>query len=374
MLRAAFSLAWKDILSNLRTPFFLVVTVAVPLVFSGLYSLVVQVSATNPIAIARYSQGPYSEIFISILQEMKSVDGPYFRILTTNPGEAFDLYEDGDVGGVIEIPPDFDEQIERGNHADTNLHVYNINSDATKNLQLRLDHAIYLYQQQANGMTVTVQETATFQHDMSIKTYLGTALLMFTVLFAAMANTGSLLAQEWEDRTAKMVILTPHGFGALIFGKWLGAFLLTCISMLLGLIILRVTLAFPVTQLGINSWLSLLTFFFYGAAIGAFLGVRFQQSLPIIPICVMIAIVHFFLSGYESYIRGLAHEGGLYWVWQLTSWFPLARLTDAIRFDVLGWQTDFNWPLLGATLVLAALLTTPAIMYLRNHLNFSQGQ
>jgi ABC-2 type transport system permease protein len=375
MLSTVLSLTRKDLTVNLRNPLFLAITVAVPLVFITLYALVVQVSATNPIAVARYSHGPYSDALIGILKEMKSVDGPFLRILTLEPEEAFARYQRGEVGGVLEFPTSFDEQLASGNRSYINLHVYNINSDGTKNLQLRLDHAVYLYQQQHGGArAVTIQERSVFRRDMSIKTYLGTALLMFAVLFAAMVNTGSLITREWEERTAKILVLSPRGFIPLIAGKWLGAFLLTSFSTFLVLLLLYLTLGYPVVSLGAASWFYLLGFFFYGAAIGALLGVGFQQTLPMVPICVVIAVAHFFLSGYESYIRGLAHGGALEWLWQFSSWWPLASLTDAIRFDATGLEAGFGWLPYGMTLIAAVMITVPAVICLSRRLSFAQGQ
>jgi ABC-2 type transport system permease protein len=375
MLRSLLALVRKDLLINLRQPLFLAITVAVPLLFVTLYALVVQVSATNPIAIARTSQGPASDAFHTLLQEMESVDGPFFRVLTLEPEEAFALYRRGEVGGVLEIPASFDAQLAHGEPAEVRLHIYNINSDGTKNLQLRLDHAIYRFQAAHPGAPfVAIDERRVFPRDMSIKTYLGTALLMFAVVFAAMLHTGSLLTREWEERTAKLVVLSPRGLAPLLLGKWLGALVLTALSTALVLLALSLTLGYPVASLGCATWAYLLAFFLYGAAIGALLGVGFQQSLPMVPVCVVVAVSHFFLSGYESYIRGLAHSGGLLWAWRLSSWWPLARLADAIRFDLAGDPGPFAWRAYGEALLLAAVLMVPAVVALGRRLQFAQGQ
>jgi ABC-2 type transport system permease protein len=375
MLRSTLAMVRKDLLVNLRNPLFLAISVAVPLLFVTLYALVVQVSATNPIAVARASQGPASEAFVTILQEMESVDGRFFRVLTLDPEEAFALYRRGDVGGVLEIPPSFDAQLARGEPAEVRLHIYNINSDGTKNLQLRLDHAIYRFQAAQPGAPfVAIDERPVFPRDMSIKTYLGTALLMFAVVFAAMLHTGSLLTREWEERTAKLVVLSPRGLAPLLLGKWLGALVLTGLSTALVLPVLALTLGYPVASLGGASWAYLLAWFLYGAALGALLGVGFQQSLPMVPLCVVIAVGHFFLSGYESYIRGLAHDGGLLWAWRLSSWWPLARLADALRFEVAGEPGPFAWYAYAGAVLLALVLTVPAVGALGRRLRFAQGQ
>lgn len=382
MLRASFALFRKDLKVSLRDPLFLIISVVVPLVFAALYALVIQVSATNPIAVARQSEGPHSDRFLQILGEMRSVDGPFFEIRTLDPQKASELYRGGEVAGLLIIPPSFDERVADGatgiRRAEVELRVFNINSDATKNLQLRVDHAVRLFQREYRPRrAVEVREQSVSVRDIRITEYLGTALLMFAVIYAAMVNTGALIAREWEQRTVKPAVLSPLGYLPFIAGKWAAALAQTVISTTLVFVALYAILGYPVFGLGPSNWAYLFSFFLFGAALGALLGVVLQKSLAIVPICVIVAVTHFFLSGYESYMRGFAHGGALEWVWRFSSLWPLSALTDRIRFDASGVaaaEPVFAWVSLGWTLFLISALTALTVIYLSRQLTFEQGQ
>lgn len=367
----------KDLRVSSRNPLFSLISVLVPLVFVALYSLIVAVSATSPIAVAQHGYGPHSNALVDKLTTMSSVDGRFFEIRTTEPAEAERMFAEGDVGAILEIPAEFDAMISAGVPAPVPLTVFNINSDGTKNFELRVEHALRAIASDGHGGAglVKVEEDTVFARDMKITTYIGTGLLVFAVLFAAMINTGTLIAREWEDRTAKPLMLSPGGHIPFISGKWLGGLVQTVVSVFLVLAVLALLLDYPVTQLGWASWLALATLFCYGAGFGALLGALLRQSLPLVPIAVVIAVVHFFLSGYESYIRGFAHGGALEAMWQVSSWWPMADLADQMRFEVTGLgEAAVDWPAVAATLLLGALLSTLAVLRLRRQLSFAHGQ
>jgi hypothetical protein len=90
---------------------------------------------------------------------------------------------------------------------------------------------------------------------------------------------------------------------------------------------------------------------------------------------VVLAVAHFLVSGYESYIRGFAHGGVVEPLWQATAWIPLARLTDAMRFEAAGLaQPDGLGAAVGWSIALAAGLTAVAMWRLTRTLRFTQGQ
>lgn len=208
-MRSIWALAGKDLTVTRRSPTFLAITVLVPLVFVGLYALLVQVSATSPVAIAQEGTGPHSQRMVQVLKDMSSVDGEFFEIRTTDPDEARRMFDDGEIGAVLTIPADFDRSVEAGRPVSVPLQVFNINSDGTKNFQLRAEHAVRQFAADGGGSLATVKETSAFSEDMRITVYLGTGLLMFAILYASMVNTGTLVAREWEERTAKPLVLSP---------------------------------------------------------------------------------------------------------------------------------------------------------------------
>ncbi|MBC2907643.1 ABC transporter permease [Streptomyces cupreus] len=374
-MRSIWALAGKDLTVTRRSPTFLAITVLVPLIFVGLYALLVQVSATSPVAIAQEGTGPHSQRMVQVLRDMSSVDGEFFEIRTTDPDEARRMFDDGEIGAVLTIPADFDQRVEAGRPVAVPLQVFNINSDGTKNFQLRAEHAVRQFAADGGGSLATVKETSAFSEDMRITVYLGTGLLMFAILYASMVNTGTLVAREWEERTAKPLVLSPVGNAPFVLGKWLAAAVQTVVSMVGVLLGLAWLLDYPVSSLGWNSLLAMIVLFAYGAGFGALIGVALRKSLPMIPICVVLAVTHFFVSGYESYLRGFAHGGAVEGLWQATHWAPMGLLTDQMRFEVSGLKTvSLDWSAMGWTLAAAATLTTLAVVRMRRALSFSQGQ
>lgn len=370
---AAWSVAWKDLTATVRTPLFLALSVAVPLVFVGIFGLVIHTSSTNPVAVARHSQGPHSDALLRTLQEVRSADGPFFDVTETDPGPALAAYRAGRVPGVIHVPPDFDRRIAGGDHATVELEVFNIDSDATKNLQLRLDHAL----REFNGPradTTAVHESPVFERDIPMSRYFAAALIVFSVLYLSMVNTGALVAREWEDRTAKAMVLSPLGFGPFIAGKWLAGTALTAVGLAFVLGMVAAVLGFPALGMGATAWASLAVVCLLGVALGALLGVRLKNALLLVPACAVICVTHLLLSGFESYLRGFAHDGPLRWMWQAGAWWPVSALTDDIRFDVEGITGGtVDVAALAVTAVIAAAATALAVRHLRRHLKFAQG-
>lgn len=368
----------KDLTVSLRSPTFVIITVIVPLVFVSLYALLVTVSTTQPVAIAQEGEGPHTERLVEELRTMDNVDGELFEIRTTDPDEAWEMFDGGQVGAVLTVPADFDARVTAGQPVEVPLRVFNINADGTKNFELRAEHATRVFAMETAGAGVqltSVTEDTHFAEDLKTTAYLGTALLMFAVLYASMVNTGTLVAREWEERTAKPLVMSPIGNTPFLTGKWLAAGAQTLAGVVLVLAGLYWLLDYPVFSLGAESWLSLLLMFVYGSAFGSLLGVALRRSLPLVPLCVVIAITHFFLNGYESYMRGFAHGGAIEWLWRTTEWWPIAGVTQQLRLDATGLGSGGpDWIALSGTALLAVVLTALATARMRRQLRFTQGQ
>ncbi|HLQ72225.1 MAG TPA: ABC transporter permease, partial [Bacillota bacterium] len=345
-------------------------------VFIFLYSLVAQVSFTNPVAISKASDGPYSDQLVNTMEEMKSVDGSYFEIITTNPEQAEKKYQDGKVSGMIEIPKSFDEDLEKGIQPEVKLSVHNINADTTKNLELRLSHAAYLFQEElAPDQSIHVTNSySKFKEDVSFKWYTGVGLLVFAVLYASMVNTGMLLTREWEDRTSKELILTPAGFSSVILGKWMTSLIQTFISTLLVLVILVFMLDFPLAHIDITFIFWLFILFFLGASIGAFAASTIKKTLPIITLSAVIGISIYLISGNESSIRGFAYGGFVEYLWKVATYIPVTDITNQLRLIVITGDSTFSLISFITTAGLILAFTVASIFMLRKGLRHSGGQ
>ncbi|OZM83080.1 ABC transporter permease [Pseudonocardia sp. MH-G8] len=375
MITAAGALVRKDLVQSFRNPGFLIIGIVLPVFFTLLYSFIVQAATTNPLYVAKAAEGPATERLMRILTAQSSEDGKAWKLVTADPQVAERSFENGEAMGIVRIPSTFEEDVRAGD-ARVGLGVYNINSDITKNLQLRLTGALMQFKGEVDPThQVQVQESPRWEQEMGFASYMGASLVMFSLIYGGMVNTGNLIAREWEEGTAKAVVLSPKGFWPLVLGKWTATFLQSLVTMALVLLTLQFTLPYPVSALGPGTWGPIVVLFFYGVALGALLGVTLRRSLPLVPIAAVVALIHFLLVGLESYMRGYAHSGLLEWLWYAVRWWPVGAVTDHIRYSaegiepVYGMQGYMWWMVL-----LVVLLTAAALAVLRRKLTFAQGQ
>ncbi|MGO3662637.1 ABC transporter permease [Agrococcus casei] len=376
-MHSALALAAKDITVALRAPLFAAISVLVPVAFTFLYAIVIHVSTTATIAVADEDASSQSAAFISVMEHMHNDDGAFYEILTTDPGEAAQMYRDREVGALLTIPEGFADALETGSHPDVTLSLVNINSDGTKNQHLRIEEAVRQFAADTSPQPagLIVSETTVLAHDIPVTQYLGAALIVFAALYAGIINVGVGIAREWEDRTAKALVLSPTGRLSLIAGKWLAGGAISLATVATALVGISGVLGYPLLQLGWRSVGVLLLVWVYGAAIGTLLGVGLRRSLPLVPIAVLIAVTHFLVSGYESYIRGFAHGGAAEVLWISTQWIPLAPLFDILRFEVSGLPQPDNAAMgVAGSLLLVGVLVSLAAWRLTRALRFSQGQ
>ncbi|MFV0430332.1 MAG: ABC transporter permease [Arachnia sp.] len=368
----------KDLKVAWRSPMFTVVSIVVPVVFTFLYAIVIHVSTTSTIAIADEDGSAHSEQLIQIMAAMHNLDGSYYEILTTDPDRAFDMYGSGEVGAVLRIPHGFGSDIETGRHPQLELTVFNINSDGTKNQHLRLEAALRVFNTEAltgSAPRLQLSEQAALAHDIEITIYLGSALILFAALFSGIVNAGVSITREWEDRTAKALLVSPAGPTAFIAGKWLSSLVLSVVTLGCAVLGVGAVLGFPIQRLGPLALVSAIITWLYGAALGTLLGVTLRKCLPLIPIAVILAVGHFLVSGYESYIRGFAHGGVVEVLWQSTQWIPLRYLFDAIRFETAGLAQPpgLVWGVAASTVIAAVLAVLTAARLARSGA-LAQGQ
>jgi ABC-2 type transport system permease protein len=381
-MRAFAALAGKDLRVTLRSPLFAILSVLVPVAFTMLYAIVIHVSTTSPVAVAVVDDSAQARAFVDVMRELRNDDGRYYEIRTTDPAEARRMYAGGEVGALVTIPEGFGAALAAGRPAPpVVLDVVNINADGVKNQQLRLEYAVRQFTA-ASGATIgagrgglVVAEDPVLGHDIPVTVYLGTALIVLAALYAGIVNAGTLVAREWEERTAKALLLAPGGTRALVAGKWLSTVGVSAVT--IGAAILGVgwILGYPLDRLGPHAVAVLAVVWMYGAALGTLLGVALRRSLPLIPIAVIIAVGHFLVCGYESYIRGFAHGGVVEVLWRATAWIPLGTLVDSFRFEVAGLAQPpgagaaFAWSVLAA-----AGLTVLAVWRLHRTVASAQGQ
>ena len=380
-MRPVVALLVKDLKVTVRSPLFAVVSILVPVAFTLLYAIVIHVSTTSTIAVADLDRSPISQRFIDVMTGMRNDDGHYYEIRTTDAADAQRMYANGTVGALLTIPEGFGAQVADGRvgpPAQVVLRVVNINADGTKNQHLRLEQAVRDFttaEYGGRGARLRIDEERLLAHDLPITVYLGSALMVFAALYSGIVNAGVAVAREFEDRTAKSLVLSPTGTRALVGGKWLSSLAASLATVAVGVGVIARFLDFPVGVLGVASLLTLAVVWVYGAALGTLLGVTLRRSLPLIPLAVILAVGHFLVCGYESYVRGFAHGGVVETLWATTHWIPLSRLFDAVRFEAAGLRQPAGLATsMISSLLVALVLAGVASWRLSRTMTFGQGQ
>lgn len=374
-LEAAWTVARKDWLLFSRQPFLIVVSVVMPLVFIFFYSIIVPSSSTNPIVVAVEDRGSAADRFVEVLREIRSQEGPYYEIVTTDPRKAREMFASGDALGMIVVPEGFDERLDGKPPAAVQLHLNNINSDYSKNLRLRLDYAVRQFSDQRSGPAMIVEESTRFPKDPTMQNYISTSLLLFAALYAAMLNTGLQAASEWTGRTVKSLLLAPQGRGTLVAGKMLAGLGQSLFGV--ALVVLVLVLAFDFRPEGsLWSMAALVAVvMLLGAGIGAMVGVASKQTLAVTSILITASIAIFLISGNEDSLRGLAWEGPIVGLWQLSRIMPTTYAFLAARSLFLtGDATTLGRDLLIVAVTTVAVVVGAAVLLRRAYSGLPGGQ
>ncbi|MFV0453053.1 MAG: ABC transporter permease [Propioniciclava sp.] len=361
MLTPIAAFAAKNLRSTLRAPLFAVVAVIVPVAFTALYAVVVSVSTTAPVAVALEDTSPEAVAFVDTMRGLRNADGPLYEIRTTDPDQARAWYADGSVGALVTIPDGFGAAVSAGRPAPVEVRVVSINADGVKNQHLRLEAAVRAFEHAHTDPSghLAVTESTVLDHDIGIRDYLGTALLIFAALYAGIVGAGTSVAREFEGRTITALVLSPSGAPAFVAGTWAAITLTSVVTLSAAVLAVGLTLGIDLTRIGPVGLAALVVSWSYGVGWGLTLGTLLRRSLPLVPLAVLIAVAHFLVCGYESYLRGFAQGGAIEILWRATAWIPLSGVIDAARFELAGLAAPpgsmaaFGWTV-GLTVVLAA--------------------
>lgn len=290
-LRALLAVTVRNFKVALRRPDLLIQTMAVPVVVLGLASIIFGATDAWPIAVIDQSRTPQSQTFARALADTRGATGPYFRVYTTDEQEAARLLSEGRLQLVITIGRDF---------AATNAvrtRTYNINSDAMKNIRLRLTTLANL-DNQLNGIAgVTGRIDKAKPVDVTRTAFMGGSAGILALLLGAALISANLYAIDTEHRTRKEMALTPVGTQHAAAGAALAGLLL---SLLTALPTVALALAFgtrarvaDVAQAG----MVVLPAAAAAAGLGVLAAIGLKTHRLIQPTVILLALGSYFASG-----------------------------------------------------------------------------
>ncbi|AZR02882.1 ABC transporter permease [Trueperella pyogenes] len=130
-----------------------------------------------------------NELATSIFSQTSPLSGkPYFKQVDADAVRAANLYEAGEVAGILTIPHDFTAQLDSG-PGQINYEFNNSNSDMAKNLRLYLDEGIYdFYHRHLPGMDLRTTTVLAVPTQVDWFSIMAVGIVLLAFLMGSMFN------------------------------------------------------------------------------------------------------------------------------------------------------------------------------------------
>ncbi|RCW73271.1 ABC transporter permease [Saliterribacillus persicus] len=299
-----------------------------------------------PVAIVDDSNSVESQELMEAFKSSASNITPYFDLIEMNPEEAEKKVSEGRLHLFIKIPDDFVES------KSIEMKTYNINSDAMKNVRLRVEHTLNNYMEQQGELQVTSQQVTAQPNDVWRAAFYGGSSVLLTLFLGSMIIAANLHAFEYENRTAKEIILTPTGSIMAGFGIIITSVL---VSLILSLIPLTLSILFLHFEFHLYNivlvYLSIIPILIGCAGIGLLLGAYFKQYRVLQPLVILIGIGTYIIGGGfagVNMLMPLAREIADIWVFSVIfEWFNPVLHNFASSFSFSQYTFIFLAGILG---------------------------
>ncbi|MDL4841244.1 ABC transporter permease [Aquibacillus rhizosphaerae] len=273
-----------------------------------------------PVAIVNESNSLESQELMEAFKDSESNITPYFDFIEMNSYEAKKKGSEGRLHLFIKLPADFVE------NKNIELKTYNINSDAMKNVRLRVEHTLNDYMEKQGALKVTSQQVTAQPNDVWRSAFYGGSSVLLTLFLGSMIIAANLHAFDYENRTIKEITLTPTGsimagFGIILTSVFV-SLILSLIPLTLSILFLHFDFYFYNTLL---VYLSIVPILIGCAGIGLFLGAYFKQYRVLQPLIILIGIGTYIIGGGfagVNMLMPLAREIADIWVFSVIfEWF-----------------------------------------------------
>ncbi|QOR69438.1 ABC transporter permease [Ruania alkalisoli] len=274
-----------------RRPELLVQTMAVPVVVLALASVIFGANDAWPIAVVDEAETAHSRQFVETVTETRGPTGSYFRIVETEADAAAELLHAGRLQLVVTVPADFSET------GAVEIATYNINSDAMKNVRLRVTTTANAFDGATNAHQVAAIIDRVKPVDVPRTAFMGGSAVILALLLGAAMIAANLYAVDSEHRTEKEIALTPLGSYVAGLGAAAAGFVLAAVAAIPTAL---VALAFG-TRVGVQELLLAAAIVLPATAAAAGVGVVVAAYLRthrmIQPALIMAALGSYFASG-----------------------------------------------------------------------------
>lgn len=274
------------------------------------------VGDSYPVALVNRSDSEQAEQLGQRIRTAHSDIGPWFDIVETDYQQARSDLEWGRLNMMIVIPPDYPDRHQ------VELHQYNVNSDAMKNTDGRMQ--LVLNQVDVPGQNADIGNEILRERpdDVPRAAYLGGSSVLLALFFGAMLVAANLFLLEREGGTRKEVLLTPLHPAVVGFANVLSA---SVVAVVLSLIPLG--LSYWITDFGVGighvllMYLAMLPVMIACAGLGVFASHWLRVFRAAQPVFTLGAIMTFFVAGGFTMVAFLQPVARGF-----SEWWPFSRI------------------------------------------------
>lgn len=342
----------KELASVKENVPFNLATVISPLLFLFAFAVMVSGGITIPVE----TQPASSEsAFLQATAEYRAPDGTPYLELEAAPAEGAPDGRSAD-RYIVEAEPTVSENAAAG--AVTHL-VNDVNSNMTKNYANRLTGALVDYVDANRGTgTVEVVEQTRYEEDIPWDESFAVSALVFGAMLAGLLFGQLSMTSEWENATAKLLVLSPRPAVSVAAGKIVAAFIKALVA---GLVLVGVVALMYGRGLASAPWLAaaLCLMYVVFASLGLALGIAVRSTMTaflvslVTSLCLWVAGGGF---GDLSYFGEAAQMVGAV--------NPATYALDAVRYAYFGGVAD-PMPLVVLAVGAAATLAVVCAVYAR---------
>lgn len=363
--RAAWAVARNDLRSWLRSPWAIAAAVVPPLGMAAFVWVLTLAVGKQPVALVVQGTGPATQRIVALFRD----DLEAYSLRQMTAPDAAQAMRDQRVAGIVTVPTDFDAAVIHGG-ATIRLDLNNVNLDLSDDLRRTVARTAGSFEAPILGTDagdpfaqfagpdpylVTFQEHLRRGTTVSLLSYDVIPVLILAVLNIGMLGTALLCVREFENKTAKLLLLAPARRDAIVGGKLLGGVLatLSVVGPLVALAAWQHVIRPPQ-----GHWLPLLALLaavtVMSAGLGLLLGVALRKGRLVTMLGLNAAIVLFFLGGGFTTIAFLPG-----WLQTLSRLLPTSYAIDGLRQalfypDLLGFGRDLLF-LCGSALLAVVL-------------------
>jgi ABC-2 type transport system permease protein len=189
------------------------------------------------------SHSSKSASFTESLINSRSQITPYFKIVESDLMRGRDAVRAGTIQMLVVIPADFEKTKQ------VNIETFNINSDAMKNVRLRIENVVIENLNKSGELVVAPDLTKDYPGELWRSAYIGGSCVLLALFLGALMLGANLFAFDYENRTRKEISLSPlhpsvFAFG-IIFTSSIVSLVLSIPALLLAVYLFRMTVHVP---------------------------------------------------------------------------------------------------------------------------------